>query len=187
MWRKKRKWTVINGYLCSFSHVLALTVYYPTEYYYFKDTMQVENPHLFFGLGYGCLYGAAVVSSLVGSYYADKTKRLREILLVTSAINLIGNVLYLLHSSPYIVLVGQFLIGISFVRKPAITGELARVFEKEEITRIFSLIILFSNLGFVLGPCFTLMFQMVSVRVGWWTLDVNNMSGGSSISLASYS
>ena len=141
-WLKQRKWTVANGCLVSFTYGLSVTGYSPTEYYYFKDTMKVRNPQFFFGLGYAFLCGSAVVSSLAGSYYVDKTKNVRQVLLLSSVINLLGNILYLLHYSPFIVLFGQLLVGIAAVRGPVVIGEVARVYESEEMTGKLSLLAL---------------------------------------------
>ena len=48
-WKRYRTWTLANCCLAAFSFGLSLTIYYPTEFYYFRDTMKVENPDIFYG------------------------------------------------------------------------------------------------------------------------------------------
>ena len=176
-WMQKRKWTVINAYFVSIIFGLSKTIYYPTDLYYFRDTMKVEKPQIFFGTGFAINCGALFISSLCGGYYADKTKRVREILLASSAITIIGNVFFLLHISPYLVLFGKFLIGFGGIDAPALVGEFARVFQSDELTRNVSVFALFTSAGVLLGPCFVFLFQLVEVHIGWWILDVNNVVG----------
>ena len=73
-WRRKRKWMFINQCIGALAYGLSLNIYFPTEYYYLNDTVQVKNPDLFFGLARASLYLSGVVSSIIGSYYADYTK-----------------------------------------------------------------------------------------------------------------
>ena len=168
---------LLNFCFVGFSFGLSLTVYYPTEYYYFKDTMKVKDPDLFYGLSWAFLCGSGVVSSLFGSYYADSTKNLRGICLVTNALNVIGNIMYVLYYSPYLVLFGQLLVGTAAARSVASVGEISRVYEAKDLTQKLSLLGVFSTFGSLLGPCTTYVFKSVNTEISGWKLNVNNMVG----------
>ena len=131
-WRRKRKWMFINQCIGALAYGLSLNIYFPTEYYYLKDTVQVKNPDLFFGLARASLYLSGVVSSVIGSYYADYTKNVREICLIEDILNVIGNFMYTLYYSPYLILLGQLLIGTTSARMASSVGEISRVYETEK-------------------------------------------------------
>lgn len=176
-WKRHRKWTLANCCVGAFSFGLSLTIYYPTEYYYFRDTMKIKNADIYYGLSWAFLCGAGIISSFVGSYYADMTKNMREICLFTNLINVVGNIMYLLYYSPYVVLFGQFLIGTAAARMVAGVGEISRIYGTEELTQKVAFMGIFSTIGSILGPCTTFLFNMVDTKIGNWRLNIGNMVG----------
>lgn len=176
-WKRYRTWTLANCCLGAFSFGLSLTIYYPTEYYYFRDTMKVENPDIYYGLSWAFLCGSGILASFVGSYYADMTKNIREVGLWSNAINVVGNIMYLLYYSPYVVLFGQFLIGTAAARMVAGVGEISRIYGVDEITQKVAFMGIFSTVGSILGPCSTYLFNLVDTKIGNWRLNIGNMVG----------
>ena len=133
-WERYRTWSLANFCLGSFAFGLSLSIYYPTEFLYFKDTMKVDNPALYYGLSWAFLCGSGIIASFVGSYYADRTKNVRRIFLVSNGLNVLGNVMYVLYYSPYVVLCGQFLVGSAAARMVAGVGEITRIYDAGELT-----------------------------------------------------
>ena len=176
-WFQKRKWTFLNFCLAAFSFGLSLTVYYPTEYYYFIDLVQAPNPQLFYGLSWGFLCGSGVITSMFGSYYVDLTKNVRRISLVTCLLTVIGNVMYALYFSQFIVLFGQLLVGTGGARMVAAVGEVSRVYDTKEITSKLSFLGIFSAAGTVLGPSLTYVFKLVDIEIIGWKIKMGNMAG----------
>ena len=107
----------------------------PTEHYYLKYSVKVENPDLYFGLAQASLFLSGVICSIVGSYYADYTKNVREICLFEDVLNIIGNIMYSLYYSPYLILFGQLLIGTTSARMTSTVGEISRVYGSDKITQ----------------------------------------------------
>ena len=176
-WQHKRTWMFINFTIGAFTFGLSLTAYYPTEFYYFKDFIKVKQPDVYYGLSWTFLCGSGVVTSLIASYYADYSKDIRHISLVTNALNVIGNIMYVLYYSPYLVLLGQILIGTSAARSVASVGELSRVYNANEITNKLSFLGLFTSLGSVLGPCTAYLSKFIDTHIGTWKLNIGNMIG----------
>ena len=176
-WKRHRKWTLANFCVGAFSFGLSLTIYYPTEYYYFRDTMKIKNADVYYGLSWAFLCGSGIISSFVGSYYADMTKNVREICLYSNIINVLGNIMYLLYYSPYVVLFGQFLIGTAAARMVAGVGEISRIYGTEELTQKVAFMGVFSTIGSILGPCSTYLFNLVDTQIGDWKLNIGNMVG----------
>ena len=103
-WRRKRKLMFINCAIGGLAYGLSLNIYFPTEYYYLKNTVKVENPSLVFGLSQAGLFVSGAFSSIIGSYYGDLTKNIREICLLEDLLNIIGNIMYSLYYSPYFII-----------------------------------------------------------------------------------
>ena len=176
-WRKRRKWMFINQCIGALAYGLSLNIYFPTEYYYLKNTVKVENPDLYFGLAQASLFLSGVTCSIIGSYYCDYTKNIREICLFEDVLNIVGNIMYTLYYSPYLILFGQLLIGTTSARMTSSVGELSRVYGSDKITQKLGILGLMSVLGSVTGPCTTIIFQYVGISIGNWKWNIGNMVG----------
>ena len=118
----------INIALDGLAYGLSLNIYLPTEYYYMKNTVKVENPSLIFGLSQAGLIVPGAFSFIIGGYYVDLTKNFREICLLEGTLNVIGNIMYSLYYSLYLIILGQILTGITSARMASSTREIARVY-----------------------------------------------------------
>lgn len=176
-WKIRRRNAFINICIGSFLFGVALHIYHPTEYFYFKETMQLKDAEMYYGLSWGVLCGSGVIFALVGSYYYDRTNNIRILYLVLNVLSILGNILYVIYFSPYIVLGGQFLIGMTAARTPGGIGEMVQVYETERYTQLVSINAIFSCLGGVIGPSSTWLFNLVDTEFNGWILDVNNMVG----------
>ena len=176
-WRRKRKWMLINLCIGALAYSLSLNIYFPTEYYYLKHSVKVENPDLYFGLAQASLFLSGVICSIVGSYYADYTKNIREICLFEDVLNTIGNIMYSLYYSPYLILFGQLLIGTTSARMTSTVGEISRVYGSDKITQKLGILGLIAVLGTLVGPCTTFIFQYVDISIGNWKWNIGNMVG----------
>ena len=114
---------------------------------------------------------------MIGSYYADTTKNVRLLFMVTNILSIIGNIMYTLYYSPYIVLFGQLIIGTGAARLVAYVGETSRVYESEQLTQKFFLLSIFSTLGAVFGPSSVYMFRLIDIDLHGWRIQVGNMIG----------
>ena len=110
-WQKKRKCMFINHCFTAIAYGISLHGYLPTEYLYLKETVKVERPEFYFGFSHFMLYLSSAISGIIASIYADYTKNIREICLFENVLNIIGNLMYSLYYSPYLILIGQLLIG----------------------------------------------------------------------------
>ena len=154
-----------------------MNIYFPTEYHYLKNTVKVENPRLLFGLSQAALFLSGAFLSIIGSYYVDLTKNFREICLLEDTLNVIGNIMYSLYYSPYLIISGQILIGTTSARMVSSVGEIARVYEADKLTQKLAIIGVVTVLGSVSGPSTTLLFQYVDIFIGNWKWNVGIMAG----------
>lgn len=158
-WQEKRKWMFFNHCVAAVAYGLSLDAYFSTEYFYLTDSVKVKSPDLCFGLSKAVLCLSGAISSIIGSYYADNTKNIREISLLDDLLNIAGNIMYSLYFSPYLILFGQLLIGTSSARMTSSIGEVSRVYEAEELTQKMGILGIMTVIGSILGPCNAFVFQ----------------------------
>ena len=176
-WQRRQKWMFINQCIGAAAYGLSLNIYFPTEYYYLKDTVKVKNLDLFFGLAQASSFLSGVISSITGSSYADYTKNFRKICLFEDVLNIFGNVMYSLYYSPNLILFGQLLIGTTSARMTSSVGEISRVYETEKITQKLGILGMATFPGCVIGSCTTFFFQYIDIAIGKWKLNIGNMAG----------
>ena len=167
-WQKKGNWMFFNHCVAAVAYGLSLDAYFPTEYFYLTDTVKVKDPDLYFGLSKAFLYLSGAKSSIIGSYYVDYTKNIREICLLEDLLNIVGNIMYSLYFSPYLILFGQLLIGTSSAGITSSIGEVSRVYEAKELTQKIGILGIMTVVGSIAGPCNAFAFQYVDFSIGSW-------------------
>ena len=174
-WKRKRTWSFINFCLADFIYGIGVTIYQPTEFYYFKDTMKVEDPAFSFGLSVGLFQLGGIISLFITSVYYDKYNRIRHFFLLSNVVAMLGNVLYLAYYSQVIVMTGQLLIGAVIGRAVISIAEAAMLYEPKELAKRIGILSICSSVGFAITPCAPFLFALVDVQVDWWQLNINNM------------
>ena len=176
-WKHQRTLQFINFCYAGFVLGISFTIYFQTEYFYFKDVMKTKNPDFYYGLSWASLSMSGAMCSVFVSYYGDRTNNVRGICITISIANIIGNILYMLYYSPYIVLFGQFLAGTTAARNVSVVAEISRVYCKSKVSHKISIPIIFSALGALGGPCLTFVFKYINIQIGNWTLAIGNLPG----------
>ena len=176
-WQKKRKWMFINFCVAAVSYGLSLGAYFSTEYFYLTDTVKVKNPDLYFGLSKAALCLSGAIASIIGGYYVDYTKNIREICLLEDVLNIAGNILYSLHYSPYLIIFGQLLIGTTSARMTGSVGEVSRVYHANQLTQKIGILGIMTLIGSIVGPSTVFVFQYVDLSIGHWKWNIGNMIG----------
>ena len=121
-WYVKRTWFLviaainISFYLFEYS---AVTI---SAFSYFKFTLKVENPKLYYSLTTGAMFAMAPFSSVYIGRYVDRTRNLRHVTIVLSFFNLFGNILYILPIFSWFPILGRFFCGFPSGMRPAFTG-----------------------------------------------------------------
>ena len=156
---KEKVYIFYNHCVAAVAYALSLDAYFSTEYFYLTDSVKVKSPELCFGLSKAILCLSGAISSIIGSYYADNTKNIREISLLDDLLNIAGNNMYSLYFSPYLILFGQLLIGTSSARMTSSIGEVSRVYEAEELTQKVRILGIMTVIRSILGPCNAFVFQ----------------------------
>lgn len=170
-WLRERKFLMVNLHIAAFTFGLVLTAYYPTEFFYIRDVVKIGNPDFYFSLARAFLYGAGIIATFISSFYADKTKNIRGVFLITDVLCIVGNILYVFHYHIVFILIGQLFAGTAGARIVTGFGEIARVFEEKDLNKQISIVSVVWTLGLILGPCTVYAFGYVNFHI--YTLEIS--------------
>ena len=171
-WRSKRSVTVRSFCIISAFLGMEYSIIFTTLWLYLKNVVKTTQPILFYSLISSSYYVSSIVVSLIASRVVDRSRNVRSTFIACTILGVIGNTLYCLPYSPALLLCGRFIAGISCVMRPIMTGEVARVYWKEEEKiQTISLITLFYNVGFIIGPGINFFFLKINFTVGSWNIN----------------
>ena len=123
-WYKKRKNNMIIIYINTCIFVFEFSAITISALYYYKDTLKVSNPQLYYSLTLGSIYILVPVSSVIIGKYTDITRDVRKTALSVSYFNIVGNLFYVFPLFNWFPIIGRMLCGIPDGVKSAFVGEL---------------------------------------------------------------
>ena len=122
-WLKKRSRNVIVTYFYMFMFVFEYSSIVISALFYFKDTLKVENPNLYYSLTLGAASFFTPISSILMGKYTDRTRDVRRVALLITLFNFVGNIFYVFPVVNWLPIVGRLLCGIPDGVKSAFTGK----------------------------------------------------------------
>ncbi|THD21516.1 putative drug transporter [Fasciola hepatica] len=117
-----------------------------------------------------------LVTPLIG-YAAHKGVRTHVLLLCSNQLEILGNVMYLVGHSPWVVLAGRFISGIGACCDPPLYADMVKLTTTEERTSYVIAMLLPRQVGLLFGPAFTILVHKLNVSVGDFNLNVYNVPG----------
>ena len=130
-WEKKRKTTTRVFIFQNFLLGIEYSITFLTLWIYIKTLVNTTNPKLFYSIVSSCYLLSAIIFSTIIGRWADKTRSVRMVFLISNSFPIVGNVIYVLHFSPWFLVVGRFLCGIAASLRSVIIGEVVRCFPSE--------------------------------------------------------
>ena len=176
-WKCSRRNVMILYYATSFYAGLTYSGYVATEYLYVKDIVHDRNALMNFSVVLGVSRTVAIFCALVGSIYYDFTLNVRGISLTVTLCILLGNILYVLPYSIWLILVGMVLINFDSAACSGIVAEITHIFEEKDLTSTMGLVCAFKTMGMLSGPCLSFAFVKVNILLEKWYLNYTNMPG----------
>ncbi|XP_012560431.1 uncharacterized protein LOC100212592 isoform X2 [Hydra vulgaris] len=120
---------------------------------------------------------AAIISLPVVGYLFDKLKRIKEIILILNSFEIIGNIVYAIPISKWMVFMGRFLAGLGDGFYACATSEVVHTYPVSQRTGIFALLELGRVLGITFGPALNFFLSKVDVQIGGWRIDSGTSPG----------
>ena len=176
-WKKKRQKSFVVFCVLASCLGTEYSIIIPSLWFYISDVIKEENATTFYGLTLAMYYVSAILGSFAITWIADRTRRVRLIMLVLIMCEIIGNILYSVPLSAYFPLCGRFLQGFGDINMSLITAEIGRSFPSEEIGGKISTIVTCFSITFVVAPAANVLFKDIDVRVLGWQLNYGTLPG----------
>ena len=119
----------------------------------------------------------AIVSLPIFGYMYDKTKRIKELLIVLNLFQIIGNIVYSLHFSVWCPLAGRFIGGLGDGFNACAAGELTQLYSSNTRLAILSFLEIGRVLGLMIGPSLNAVIGRNSFIIYTWVLDKTTLPG----------
>ena len=171
---RKRKATVACFIVRMFLLGAEYAIILPSIWLYLK-TFNVDP--WFLGIVIAVYPFAAVISLPVVGYLFDKLKRIKEIILILNSFEIIGNIVYSLPISPWMIFSGRFLAGLGDGFYACATSEVVHTYPVSQRTSIFALLELGRVLGVTFGPALNFFLSKVNFHIGSWRIDSGTSPG----------
>ncbi|XP_057311331.1 uncharacterized protein LOC130649130 [Hydractinia symbiolongicarpus] len=176
-WEQKRKTTFFVYMLLYFFAEFEKSINTATLWFYLTKLMKTNQPVLYYGLISAAVYILPFLLSSVVARFADKTRRIKLIIIIINFVSMLGSILYVISVSPLFPFTGKLLNGCVIILQPLIIGETARSYPSEEIQSKFAYLIVSATLGFMIGPCVVLPFAEIDFCFGQLRVGYGNISG----------
>ncbi|XP_066913440.1 uncharacterized protein [Clytia hemisphaerica] len=183
--KQKEEWFKRRRLVAWFGLVQQALVYFEysavsiSAMYYYKNTMGVTNPRFLYGFSMAVTYISIILSVILFGNYMDKTRNLRRIVFISISCSILGNILYTMSFNAWVTVFGRFLCGINEGGRVALTGEISRIYNREELGKIFSMWQIVGAVCLSLAPCTPLLFLGIKFEIihNTWIINQNNFVG----------
>ena len=96
---------------------------FATLWIYLTTLVQTKHPYLWYSLISVSFHVSGMILTLMIGRVSDRTRDIRACFLVTTALTIVGNVLYSLPFSIYYVFAGRFISGAIVATRPLVVSE----------------------------------------------------------------
>ena len=176
-WLYKRKLTTIAFAIESMLIGCEYGIFIVNEWLYITELVKPHNPEIYYSLISISYLFSAAVSSIFICQRADQSRNIRKIFFFLNTALIVGNIIYMIPFSPWILFLGRIIAGVGQPGRSVIAGELARCYPRDEISTIFAIMGTAHSFGFMVAPCINIAFTSVDIWIGNLHITYANISG----------
>ncbi|KAM6948689.1 major facilitator superfamily domain-containing protein 8 [Aplochiton taeniatus] len=161
--QRKRKLTFLTiGSLFLLSGI-EYAVILPTIWRYLQI---LEAPPYFLGLGLSAFSMSGLLTGPLFGLWSDRTRTTKRIILFSNVFEIVGNFLYFMGYSKWLLLCSRVVAGIGAGAGSSIFGFLTRTTLPEERAGVFAAIMACRQAGLLIGPAFNLFLRLCDFHLG---------------------
>jgi len=176
-WRKKRKLSFVGISVLLFFMGIDYGITVCSLWFYLTDLIKTDHAKLFYGLiPTSTFVVGLLVSPLVGRI-TDQYKNTRQTIFFVTTFLIIGNIMYSLYFSVWIVFIGRAICGIGLALRPLVYGEVARSYSDMELSGRFSILGMLLGIGLAVGPVTIEIFKPVDIQINSFKLNYLSLPG----------
>uniref|UniRef100_A0A3B5L260 Major facilitator superfamily (MFS) profile domain-containing protein n=1 Tax=Xiphophorus couchianus TaxID=32473 RepID=A0A3B5L260_9TELE len=160
--RKKKLTFSTIGLIFLFSGV-EYAVILPTIWRYLQT---LEAPPYFLGLALSAFSLSGLLSGPLFGYWSDRTQTTKKIILLCNIFEIIGNFMYFMGYSKWLLLSSRLLAGIGTGAGSSIFGFLTRSTASEDRATVFAAVMACRQAGLLIGPAFNIFLRLCDFHIG---------------------
>jgi len=146
-------------------------------WFYLTDLIKTDHAKLFYGLIPTSTFVVGLLVSPMVGRITDKDKNIRQTIFFITTLLIIGNMMYSLYFSVWIVFVGRAICGIGLALRPLVYGEVARSYSGKDLSGRFSILGIVFGIGLAVGPVTIEIFKPVDIQISSFKLNYLNLPG----------
>uniref|UniRef100_A0A4W4FTJ8 Major facilitator superfamily (MFS) profile domain-containing protein n=1 Tax=Electrophorus electricus TaxID=8005 RepID=A0A4W4FTJ8_ELEEL len=159
--KKKRSFFIIG--LLFFLSGIEYGVILPTIWKYLQI---LDAPAYFIGLGLSAFSFSGLVSGPLFGHWSDKTRTIKTIILYSNVFEIVGNLMYFVGYSKWLLLSSRLVAGIGTGAGSSIFGFLTRTTRPDERAKVFAAVMACRQAGLLIGPAFNIFLRLCDFRLG---------------------
>ncbi|CAG0899524.1 unnamed protein product [Darwinula stevensoni] len=173
--KKKRYISFVITYASNFLGGTEFAIILPSVWKYLQQMGVTDEVYL--GLVTSSFSLAALFSGILVGYWADRSRNVRKIALTMNLFQIVGNLLYFIGFSPWVLLLGRFLSGTGVGMNTALYAEVSRSTTSEERTPVLTGIFAMRQISIILAPAYNLALANVNFQLGRIHVTEENSPG----------
>ncbi|GAA6101170.1 major facilitator superfamily domain-containing protein 8 [Tachysurus ichikawai] len=162
-YRRKRKLSLVTIGLLFFLSGIEYAVILPTIWRYLQI---LEAPPYFLGLGLSAFSFSGLVTGPIFGRWSDKTRTTKSIILFSNLFEIVGNFMYFIGYSKWLLLSSRLVAGIGAGAGSSIFGFLTWTTVPEERAGVFAAVMASRQAGLLIGPAFNIFLRLCDFRLG---------------------
>ncbi|XP_026793025.1 major facilitator superfamily domain-containing protein 8 [Pangasianodon hypophthalmus] len=160
---RKRKLSFVTIGLLFFLSGIEYAVILPTIWRYLQI---LDAPPYFLGLGLSAFSFSGLVTGPLFGRWSDRTRTTKTIILFSNLFEIVGNFMYFIGYSKWLLLSSRLVAGIGAGAGSSIFGFLTRTTVPEERARVFAAVMASRQAGLLIGPAFNIFLRLCDFRLG---------------------
>lgn len=162
-YQRKKKLTYFTiGLIFLFSGV-EYAVILPTIWMYLQT---LEAAPYFLGLALSAFSLSGLLSGPLFGYWSDRTRTTKKIILLSNLFEIIGNFMYFMGYSKWLLLSSRLVAGIGTGAGSSIFGFLTRSTASEDRATVFAAVMACRQAGLLIGPAFNIFLRLCDFHIG---------------------
>uniref|UniRef100_H3D3Q8 Major facilitator superfamily (MFS) profile domain-containing protein n=1 Tax=Tetraodon nigroviridis TaxID=99883 RepID=H3D3Q8_TETNG len=160
---KKRKLTFFTIGLIFLLSGIEYAVILPTVWRYLQT---LEAPPYFLGLALSAFSFSGLLSGPLFGHWSDRTRTTKKIILFANLFEIIGNFMYFMGFSKWLLLSSRLVAGIGTGAGSSIFGFLTRSTAPKDRATVFAAVMACRQAGLLIGPAFNIFLRLCDFHLG---------------------
>lgn len=166
--RRRRRLTFFTIGLIFLLSGIEYAVILPTIWRYLQT---LDAAPYFLGLSLSAFSFSGLLAGPLFGYWSDRTLSTKKIILFANVFEIVGNVMYFMGYSKWLLLGSRLVAGIGTGAGSSIFGFLTRNTAPEDRSTVFAVVMACRQAGLLIGPAFNIFLRLCDFQVGPFTVN----------------